>query len=169
MPRLKTRGVHRRILNAKRRLTGSQSRNPTKSSLSLRFVRARWGSTSMMRFRLIFEAISAPYIESKQSTRSRLHSHVFKPPSYTPGTRSEGASTKSSSERPSLVPASSSEISWNRASKRSLRAMMTCRLEPRGMERGEYEMVGGSAEIYTIVSFDSRQSVCYGHCTRSSS
>lgn len=29
-------------------------------------------------------------LRDRQSIRSSAHSHVFKPPSYTPGTRSEG-------------------------------------------------------------------------------
>lgn len=83
--------------------------------------------------------------DSRYSTRSKLHSQVFRPPSYTPGNRSDGASryskifgsifgffssstTFSSSSLILDSPASGSTvpsaISWNRASKRSLRTRL---------------------------------------------
>ena len=74
--------------------------------------------TSMIRFPL--SLLGSEQIVDKQSTRSRLHSQVFNPPSYTPGTRSEGLSTKSRPGCSVEVSVSQvSDISWYRASYRS--------------------------------------------------
>lgn len=111
------------------------------------------------RVRVPFNCCTSAFkIPSKQSARSRLHSHVFRPPSYTPGTRSDGASKKlSASSLSSCVFLASAcspsishrEISWKRASKRSRRASVSDFFPPdNGIERGEYEINGGRTESY---------------------